>query len=71
MIVCLCHGVSDHQIKKLLDSGEAESVSAVQAQTRCGTDCGTCMNQLHDLVKAAEARRWEASAPISGLFSPA
>ncbi|MBM66331.1 MAG: bacterioferritin [Myxococcales bacterium] len=71
MIVCLCHGVSDRRIKKLLESGEADSVSTVQAQTHCGLDCGSCMSQLRDLVEAAEARHWETHSSLPGCLSPA
>ncbi|HBU47335.1 MAG TPA: hypothetical protein DEB46_03405 [Myxococcales bacterium] len=64
VIVCLCHGVSDRQINKLLVSGEASTVAAVQDQTRCGTDCGTCIAQLRAIVDAAELRRWNYQPPV-------
>lgn len=41
MYVCICKGVSDHQIRRAVEEG-ARSWREVQQVTGCGTQCGKC-----------------------------
>jgi len=41
MYVCICKGVSDHRIRRVVEEG-ARSWREVQAETGCGTQCGKC-----------------------------
>lgn len=65
MFVCSCRGVTDHQIVKAIGEG-AHSVEAISACTRAGTGCGSCLEEIAELlqkhapgvaVAATEAKR--------------
>jgi bacterioferritin-associated ferredoxin len=50
MYVCLCKGVSDRAIKKLVDEG-VSSVAEVMRCTGAGTKCGSCISEIACLVE--------------------
>ncbi len=50
MYVCLCKGVTDSQIKALVESGTRD-LKSVQNNCKAGTQCGTCMCDLKKLLK--------------------
>lgn len=50
MLVCLCKGVTDHKIRWLVQNG-ATSVKAVMKTCHAGSDCGTCVHQVRELVE--------------------
>jgi bacterioferritin-associated ferredoxin len=50
MYVCLCKGVSDRAIKKLVEEG-ASSVAEVMRCTGAGTKCGSCISEIACLVE--------------------
>ena len=50
MIVCVCHGVSCSKIRSVVREG-AESVDAVGAACRAGTDCGSCREMIEELIE--------------------
>lgn len=49
MILCLCHAVSDAEIKDHIADG-AHSVEAVGRACGAGTDCGSCREEISDLI---------------------
>ena len=55
--VCTCFNVSEPQIRKALE-GCAGSVDAqlgqLQAQLKCGTNCGSCIPELRKMIKESE-----------------
>ena len=67
MIVCVCKGVSDRQIRNLICQGAA-SVHAVGRGCAAGTDCGACVQQIRCMIEGAD--RSEQSVPWGG-FIPA
>ncbi|MFO8044736.1 MAG: (2Fe-2S)-binding protein [Halomonas sp.] len=52
MYVCLCKGVSDHQIRQAVEDG-ARSWRDVQRETGCGTQCGKCACQGKGITRDA------------------
>ncbi len=50
MYVCLCKGVSDHQIRQTVEDG-ARSWREVQRETGCGTQCGKCAVQAKGITR--------------------
>ncbi|MGM0574597.1 MAG: (2Fe-2S)-binding protein [Myxococcota bacterium] len=50
MIVCLCEGVSDREIKRAARRG-ASTVGAVARTTGAGTGCGRCRCTVRDLLR--------------------
>ncbi|WP_313211080.1 (2Fe-2S)-binding protein, partial [Stenotrophomonas sp.] len=43
MYVCICNGVTDHQIREAAQSGVV-SVSELTMRTGCGATCGSCLD---------------------------
>ena len=54
MIVCLCHGVNDHKIRRVVEDG-AKTVREVGRRCGAGTDCGSCRRQIKDVIESVEA----------------
>jgi assimilatory nitrate reductase catalytic subunit len=50
-VVCNCFDVAEADIVAALRAGE--SLADLQARTRCGTNCGSCMPELKRLTQAA------------------
>ena len=49
MYVCVCHGVTDKDIKKAAQQG-AKSLQDVQQMTGCATGCGTCAETAAEVL---------------------
>lgn len=52
--VCSCFDVTEPEIEAALADGagaEAERLARVQAATRCGTNCGSCLPELKRLLR--------------------
>ncbi|MBT2767876.1 bacterioferritin-associated ferredoxin [Stenotrophomonas sp. ISL-67] len=64
MYVCICNGVTDHQIREAAQSGVA-SVSELTMRTGCGATCGSCLDMAADLL--AKARSVDLPLPVLGL----
>ena len=43
MYVCICHGVTEKDIKQAVKQG-ADSIEALRAQTGATTGCGSCLD---------------------------
>lgn len=50
MYVCLCHGITDHQIRAAVAEG-ASSLRKVCAQLPVGSGCGRCVQTVQEIVK--------------------
>jgi bacterioferritin-associated ferredoxin len=61
MYVCLCHGITDRQVRHAIREG-ACSAEQVMECTAAGTCCGGCRPAIAELVERARA---EAEAPSS------
>jgi bacterioferritin-associated ferredoxin len=48
MIVCMCHAVSDAELRELVRAGASES--DVVRLTRAGTSCGCCASTVQSFV---------------------
>ncbi len=54
MIVCVCRGVSDREIRQAVDDGAS---CLRQLEARCiGDRCGMCVNSLRELIVDQTAR---------------
>jgi len=52
--VCACHDVSEDRITHALATmpgDDTERLVALQAQLRCGTECGSCLPAVKALVR--------------------
>jgi bacterioferritin-associated ferredoxin len=67
--VCICNGVTDHQIREAVANGCA-SVTELTMRTGCGSNCGSCLDMAADLMAHARAVR-DLPLPMLGLASAA
>lgn len=64
MIVCVCHRVSDRDIEHAVNHGGCRSFEELQDATRCGTNCGACLDCAEETFEAAIACRPAAARVI-------
>ena len=67
MLVCLCRGVSDRQVREVLARG-ATTVREVGRACGAGADCGSCRDLIRNMLASCAPRGCEppaASAPSS------
>lgn len=67
--VCICNGVTDHQIREAVANGCA-SVAELTMRTGCGSNCGSCLGMAADLIDQARAVR-DLPLPLLGLATAA
>lgn len=60
MYVCICHGITDRQIREALDQG-ANSLGEVQMRVPVGGCCGRCLPTAQEVVE----EHLEGAAQIS------
>ncbi len=63
MILCLCRGVSDHIVERLIVEG-AETVADVERACGAGGDCGACGELLHALVERARGEQYRGATAV-------
>ena len=51
MYVCLCHAISDRQIREAVEHG-AQSLDKVQCQLPVGTCCGSCADTARQIIES-------------------
>ncbi len=69
--VCICNGVTDHQIREAAASG-VRTVAELTMRTGCGATCGSCLDMAGSLLDTHHARtEREFSLPILGLSQAA
>ncbi len=54
MIVCLCKGVSSRTILSEVRRGNC-TVKGIARSCRAGTDCGSCVGQIRELINSSGA----------------
>ncbi len=50
MYVCLCKGVTDHQIRSAIQQDGAQTLRAVRNQLGVSTQCGKCAKFAKEVV---------------------
>ena len=63
MYVCICNGVTDHQIREAADNG-CSSVAELTMRTGCGAGCGSCLSTATQLLEECRASA-DVSADIA------
>jgi len=56
MYVCICNGVTDHQIRQAADAG-CGSVAEMTMRTGAGGNCGSCLETVAELLEKARSIR--------------
>jgi bacterioferritin-associated ferredoxin len=55
MYVCLCHNVTDTEIRHRVRTGEVSSMRELREQLGVATQCGKCARCAKDVLKEAIA----------------
>ncbi|MFD0259523.1 bacterioferritin-associated ferredoxin [Kitasatospora indigofera] len=55
MYVCMCHAVTEDQVKKAIDAG-ANSPRQIAKGCKAGTDCGSCVRRIQAMLGEHGAR---------------
>jgi bacterioferritin-associated ferredoxin len=51
MYICVCHAISDRQIREVVDRG-ANSLQEVQCHLPVAACCGSCEDSARDVIEA-------------------
>ncbi len=62
MYVCLCHGISDKQIKKLVSHQGITDIRGVRKCTALGTQCGKCVRQAKEIINETVAQQFQQAS---------
>jgi bacterioferritin-associated ferredoxin len=65
MYVCICTGVTDHQIREAALAG-CETVAELTMRTGCGSNCGSCLEMAAGLLEQARNTR-ALPLPVLGM----
>ncbi len=66
MIVCVCKGVNEREIRDRIHSG-CSTEESIARQCGAGTDCGSCLPLLRDLLRGRSSHHSgpAASSPVA------
>ena len=56
MYVCICNGVTDHEIREAADAG-CSTVAEMTMRTGAGGNCGSCLDTIAELIERTRAIR--------------
>jgi len=54
--VCVCNGVTDHQIREAVAAG-CGSMAELTMRTGCGASCGSCVGTAAELLETETTSR--------------
>ena len=54
MYVCLCHGLTEKELKKLITENQCRHMKSLQKHCGAGKDCGSCLLQVNQLLKKCQ-----------------
>ena len=63
MYVCICNGVTDHEIRAVAAAG-CTTLAELTMRTGCGATCGTCLDTAAQLLDEARATRESIPLPV-------
>lgn len=61
MFVCLCLGVTSHEVASAVESGACTS-RQVASMSGAGSDCGRCRQTVRTIIASASSRAFAAEA---------
>ncbi|TKR30609.1 bacterioferritin [Luteimonas gilva] len=70
MYVCVCNGVTDHDIRQAAAAG-CRSVAELTMRTGCGATCGTCLDFAAETLEQARAQPIGCVVPLPVLSQAA
>lgn len=62
MYVCICHAVTDRQVREVVDRG-VESVAELQMHLPVGACCGRCVDTAEEIIEKYRRAQADAATP--------
>lgn len=50
MFVCVCHGITDKQIKEAVENGGVGNMRELKQALNVGTQCGSCIETAQSII---------------------
>lgn len=70
MFVCMCRAVTDTDVRRAVDDG-VSTLEGLGACLGAGVDCGSCHNELGNLLQGKQRRKDRSSQIDQEGHSPA
>ena len=70
MYICLCHGITDRQIRSCIESG-ARTLCDLSGELGVATQCGSCAGAACEMLDEAAARGETARFAARSSVKPA
>ena len=59
MLICLCKGINERKLRQL--AGRGLTLKDIQAHCQAGTDCGSCLCQVKNIVDESREKDTETA----------
>ena len=56
MYLCLCHGISEKDVEKLLKERRIASLKQLRQICKAGSSCGSCLYVIKDLIESTSGK---------------
>ena len=66
-LVCSCFRVTDKQIHDAMENQDCTSVTQLQNKLKCGTNCGSCVSQIKQMVDSHQHQKGKQQANQQSL----
>jgi assimilatory nitrate reductase catalytic subunit len=70
-VVCACFGISLECVRSAITSGQAGTVTEIGQVTRAGTNCGSCLPELKQIVTQERAKKRAEAHAVEPIGEPA
>ncbi len=64
MIICVCKGLNEHEIRETITSG-CVTEESIGHLCGAGTDCGSCLATLRELLQERQAHHAGSNRPVA------
>ncbi|MFH4858062.1 nitrate reductase [Vibrio diabolicus] len=66
-LICSCFRVTDKQIHDAMEKQDCTSVTQLQNKLKCGTNCGSCVSQIKQMVNSHQHQKGKQQASQQSL----
>ncbi|HIF5967764.1 TPA: nitrate reductase [Vibrio parahaemolyticus] len=66
-LICSCFRVTDKQIHDAMEKQDCTSVTQLQNKLKCGTNCGSCVSQIKQMVDSHQHQKGRQQASQQSL----
>ncbi len=53
MYVCICEGITDHQIEDAIASG-CSTIRTLRKELNVAKDCGQCLEEIFEMIRSSK-----------------